>query len=179
MLRKYITLIQIAVYLCESEDFHHRGVIMGTMASQITVVSIVYSTVCQAQMKKHQSSASRIFIYFNLSGADNGSSRSRDLGQNQGYMGNEAQFPCISRPLSAVLLTRFDKSVIFVGFQLTAPSVENGGTFLKILENNSKPKEFDVHVNLQFECLENNSFELGDLNSLLYHEGKPMLMYVS
>ena len=40
-------------------DFHDSDVIMGAMASQITSVSIVYSTACSdADQRKHQSSAS-------------------------------------------------------------------------------------------------------------------------
>ena len=42
---------------------HYRDVIMGAMASQITSVSIVYSTVCSgADQRKHQSSASLAFV---------------------------------------------------------------------------------------------------------------------
>ena len=42
---------------------HYSDVIMGAMASQITGVSIVYSTVCSgADQRKHQSSASLAFV---------------------------------------------------------------------------------------------------------------------
>ena len=42
---------------------HCNGVIMGAMASQITRVSIVCSTVCPcAEQRKHQSSASLVFV---------------------------------------------------------------------------------------------------------------------
>ena len=42
---------------------HHRGVIIGAMASQITGVSIVCSTVCSdADQRKQQSSASLAFV---------------------------------------------------------------------------------------------------------------------
>ena len=42
---------------------HHSDVIMGAMASQITGVSIVYSTVCSAaDQRKHQSFASLAFV---------------------------------------------------------------------------------------------------------------------
>ena len=41
---------------------HYSGFIMGTMASQVTGVSIVFSTVCSsAEQRKHQSSASKAF----------------------------------------------------------------------------------------------------------------------
>ena len=42
---------------------HYGDVIMSTMASQITSVSIVYSTVCSGpDQRKHQSSASLAFV---------------------------------------------------------------------------------------------------------------------
>ena len=42
---------------------HYSDVIMNMMASQITIVSIVYSTVCSgADQRKHQSSASLAFV---------------------------------------------------------------------------------------------------------------------
>ena len=48
-------------------DFHqayYNSVVMSTMASQITSVSIVYSTVCScADQRKHQSSASPAFVW--------------------------------------------------------------------------------------------------------------------
>ena len=45
------------------EWFHYSDVIMGGMASQITGVSIVNSTVCSgANQRKHQSSASLAFV---------------------------------------------------------------------------------------------------------------------
>ena len=43
--------------------YHYNGVIMSAMASQITGVSIVYSTACLgADQRKHQSSASLAFV---------------------------------------------------------------------------------------------------------------------
>ena len=42
---------------------HYDAVIMGAMASQITSLTIVYSTVCSdADQIKHQSSASLAFV---------------------------------------------------------------------------------------------------------------------
>ena len=42
---------------------HHNDIIMGAMASQITGVGIVYSTVCSdADQRKHQGSASLAFV---------------------------------------------------------------------------------------------------------------------
>ena len=42
---------------------HYSDVIMGAMASQITGVSIVFSTVCSgADQRKHQSSALLVFV---------------------------------------------------------------------------------------------------------------------
>ena len=46
-----------------SQWSHYSDVIMGAMASKITSVSIVYSTVCSgADQRKHQSSASLAFV---------------------------------------------------------------------------------------------------------------------
>ena len=43
---------------------HYGDVIMGTMASQITSLTIVYSTVYSgADIRKHQSSASLAFVW--------------------------------------------------------------------------------------------------------------------
>ena len=43
--------------------FHYKDVIMSAMASQITRLTIVYSTVCSAiDQRKHQSSASLSFV---------------------------------------------------------------------------------------------------------------------
>ena len=48
---------------CESELMHYSDVIMGVMTSQITSVTIVYSTVCWgADQRKHQSFASLAFV---------------------------------------------------------------------------------------------------------------------
>ena len=45
-------------------DFHYNDVIMGTMASQITSLTNVYSTVyLGADQRKHQSSASLAFVW--------------------------------------------------------------------------------------------------------------------
>ena len=45
------------------ENSHYTDVIMGTMASQITNLTIVYSTVCSgADQRKHQRSASLAFV---------------------------------------------------------------------------------------------------------------------
>ena len=42
---------------------HYSGVIMGAMATQITSISMVCSTVCScAEKRKHQSSASQAFV---------------------------------------------------------------------------------------------------------------------
>ena len=44
-------------------SIHYKGVIMGTIASQITSLTIVYSTVySDADQRKHQSSASLAFV---------------------------------------------------------------------------------------------------------------------
>ena len=43
---------------------HYCDVIMGVMASQITSLTIVYSTICSgADQRKHQSSASLVFVW--------------------------------------------------------------------------------------------------------------------
>ena len=47
-----------------SDTNHYIGVMMGTMASQITILAIVYSTVySSADHRKHQSSASPAFVW--------------------------------------------------------------------------------------------------------------------
>ena len=49
---------------CTCQIFHYIDVIMTTMASQITSLSIVYSTVySDADQRKHQSSASLAFVW--------------------------------------------------------------------------------------------------------------------
>ena len=51
-----------AKYLPEKANFHYCDVIMGTMTSQITSLTIVYSNV-YADQRKHQSSASLAFVW--------------------------------------------------------------------------------------------------------------------
>ena len=49
--------------LVTSNDIHYNGFIMGAMASQITSLTIVYSTFySDAYQRKHQSSASLAFV---------------------------------------------------------------------------------------------------------------------
>ena len=49
--------------LCPHDDYHYGDVIMGAIASQITNLTIVYSTVyLDADHSKHQSSASQAFV---------------------------------------------------------------------------------------------------------------------
>ena len=56
----------IKIYGCEQPYHnlsHYNGVIMSTMASQITSLTIVYSTVCSGtDERKHQSPASLAFV---------------------------------------------------------------------------------------------------------------------
>ena len=48
---------------CNREQCHYCDVIMSAMASQITSVSMVFSTVCSGpDQRKHQSSASLAFV---------------------------------------------------------------------------------------------------------------------
>ena len=50
-------------YISASKLTHYSDIIMGAMASQITTVSIVYSTVCWVpDQRKHQNSASLAFV---------------------------------------------------------------------------------------------------------------------
>ena len=50
-------------HLMESPD-HHSDVIMNTIASQITSVSVVYSTICSGtKQRKHQSSITLAFVW--------------------------------------------------------------------------------------------------------------------
>ena len=52
-----------ATHIAETTTHHSSDVIMSTMASQITGVTIVYSTVCSGEdQRKHQSSASLAFV---------------------------------------------------------------------------------------------------------------------
>ena len=54
---------QVLICLQLGEKKHHCDVIMGPIASQITSLKIVYSTVySDADQRKHQSSASRAFV---------------------------------------------------------------------------------------------------------------------
>ena len=51
---------------CDSIIIHYDDVIMGTMASQITSLTVVYSTVySDADQRKHQSSAPLAFVWGN------------------------------------------------------------------------------------------------------------------
>ena len=53
----------VQYFTCTNHPFHYSGVIISVMASQITGVSLVYSTVCSgADQSKHQSSASLAFV---------------------------------------------------------------------------------------------------------------------
>ena len=61
------SLITTLWYLCHHLKymcvFHYSNVIMGTMASQITSITIVYSTVYSgADQREHQRSASLAFV---------------------------------------------------------------------------------------------------------------------
>ena len=60
------TLILFIISLCSSitvfEGKHYSDVIMSTVASQITILTIVCSTVSGADQRKHQSSASLAFV---------------------------------------------------------------------------------------------------------------------
>ena len=52
-----------AVYLALKRTIHYCDVIMGAIASQVTSITIVYSTVySDADQRKHQSSASLAFV---------------------------------------------------------------------------------------------------------------------
>ena len=54
---------QVHRHPCVPYQFHYNDVIMGTMASEITSLIIVYSTVYSgADQRKHQSSASLVFV---------------------------------------------------------------------------------------------------------------------
>ena len=59
----FITQMIPVTYHHELEN-HYDGVIMGAIASQITSLTIVYSTVySDADQRKHQSSASQAFVW--------------------------------------------------------------------------------------------------------------------
>ena len=53
----------LSVYHAATQVGHYSDVIMGAMASRITSLTIVYSTVCSgADQRKHQSSVSLAFV---------------------------------------------------------------------------------------------------------------------
>ena len=57
-------MIDTRVGLCVNVPYHYDDVIMGAIASQITSLTIVYSTVYSgADQSKHQSSASLAFVW--------------------------------------------------------------------------------------------------------------------
>ena len=54
---------RVSQSICTNTTLHYDDVIMGTMASQITSLTIVYSTVySDTDQRKHQSSASLAFV---------------------------------------------------------------------------------------------------------------------
>ena len=56
----FIAMIPVQIFMI----FHYENVIMGTIASQITSLTIVYSTdYSDADQRKHQSSASLAFVW--------------------------------------------------------------------------------------------------------------------
>ena len=56
--------LQIGFFILVSWHLHYGDVIMGAIASQITSLTIVYSTVySDADQRKHQSSASLAFVW--------------------------------------------------------------------------------------------------------------------
>ena len=57
-----IIVYEICNCIIHSVDYHYSDVRMGAMASQITSLTIVYSTVYSGADKKHQSSASLAFV---------------------------------------------------------------------------------------------------------------------
>ena len=61
--RKLFFLNFCPIKITKSTQMHYNDVIMGAMASQLTSLTIVYSTVCSgADQRKHQSSASLAFV---------------------------------------------------------------------------------------------------------------------
>ena len=59
----YLSLLSMLSPLILFLRYYYNGVIMSAVASQITGVSIVYSTVCSdSDQRKHQSSASLAFV---------------------------------------------------------------------------------------------------------------------
>ena len=69
--RCYIVLLQLVSKMIFRSD-HYGSIIMGAIASQITSLTIVYSTVySDADQRKHQSSASLTFVWENHRGPVN------------------------------------------------------------------------------------------------------------
>ena len=56
--------VTILIHTLNAKSIHYNDVIMTTMASQITSLTVVYSTVySDADQRKHQSSASMAFVW--------------------------------------------------------------------------------------------------------------------
>ena len=56
-------LVRLSMHILVTQPQHHSDIIMSAVPSQITSVSIVYSTVCSGtDQRKHQSSASLAFV---------------------------------------------------------------------------------------------------------------------
>ena len=93
--------------------FHYSDVIMGAIASQITDVSIVYSTVCSgANQRKHQSTVSLAFVR----GIHRWPVNSPHKGPVTRKMSPFHDVTCGSRKLAVSI-----KVVLFVGFVLVWP----------------------------------------------------------
>ena len=61
---EFIQIWDIDIILIHRNIEHYIDVIMTTMASQITSLTVVYSSVCSdADQRKHQSSASLAFVW--------------------------------------------------------------------------------------------------------------------
>ena len=95
---------------------HYNDVIMGTIASQITSLAIVYSTVySEAYQRKHQSSASLAFVRGIHRGPVNYPHKwpvTRKMFPFDDVimaMDIDALAPCVARPSAALLLTMSDK----------------------------------------------------------------------
>ena len=59
-----VIMMWYLINMCAGFSYHYIDVIMTTMASQITSLTVVYSTVySDADQRKHQSSASLVFVW--------------------------------------------------------------------------------------------------------------------
>ena len=114
------TVTSLHTFLSHNELTHYTDVIMGTMASQITSLTIVYSTVYSGEdQRKHQSSASLAVVW----------------GIHRGSVNSPHKWPVTRKmfPFDNVImfLTHWDRYTIAAFFQTT---YSNGFSWINIYQ---------------------------------------------